>query len=93
MEKAYVLIGCELGAENEIVEKLKKIDKVKDAKVVYGDYDIVVEAEADTESQMDNLITKKIRQLAEGQIHYDLGRRKLIPRPAAKINAASTAIH
>ena len=63
MEKAYVLIGCELGAENEIVSKLLEMDKVKDARVVYGDYDIVVEAETETEAQMDNLITKKIRKL------------------------------
>ena len=67
------MIGCELGAENEIVGKLKKIDKVKDARVVYGDYDIVVEAEADTESQMDNLITKKIRQLSKVRPTMTLG--------------------
>lgn len=73
MEKAYVLIGCELGAENEIVEKLRKIDRVKNAKVVYGDYDIVVEAEAETESQMDNLITKKIRQLSKVRSTMTLG--------------------
>lgn len=93
MEKAYVLIGCELGAENEIVGKLKKIDKVKDARVVYGDYDIVVEAETDTESQMDSLITKKDSPTIQGQVHYDFGRRKLIPRPADKINTPTTAIH
>ena len=63
MEKAYVLIGCELGSENELVKKLLDMDKVKDAHVTYEDYDIVVEVETDTERQMDNLITKKIRQL------------------------------
>ena len=73
MEKAYVLIGCELGAENEIVEKLKKIAKVKDARIVYGDYDIVVEAETDTESEMDHMITKKIRQLAKVRSTITLG--------------------
>lgn len=73
MEKAYVLIGCELGAENEILGKLKKIDRVKDARIVYGDYDIVVEAETDTESQMDSLITKKIRQLSKVRSTMTLG--------------------
>jgi len=73
MEKAYILIGCELGAENEIVQKLKKMDKVKDARVVYGDYDIVVEAESDTESQMDNLITKRIRRLDRVRSTMTLG--------------------
>lgn len=73
MEKAYILIGCELGAENEIVKKLKHLDKVRDARVVYGDYDIVVEAEAETETQMDNLITKKIRKLEKVRSTMTLG--------------------
>ena len=63
MEKAYILIGCELGSETELVTKLLEIENVKDARVTYGDYDIVVEAETETERQMDNLITKKIRKL------------------------------
>ena len=73
MEKAYVLIGCELGAENEILSRLLKMDKVKDAIVVYGDYDIVVEAETETEAQMDNLITKKIRKLDKVRSTMTLG--------------------
>lgn len=73
MEKAYILIGCELGAENEILGKLKKIEKIKDAHIVYGDYDIVVEAQTDTEAQMDNLVTKKIRQLARVRSTMTLG--------------------
>ncbi len=73
MEKAYILIGCELGAENEIVEKLKQMDRVKDARVVYGDYDIVVEAEANTETQLDNLITKKIRKVDKVRSTMTLG--------------------
>ena len=73
MEKAYVLIGCELGAENEIVSKLLEIDKIKDARIVYGDYDIVVEAETETEAQMDNLITKKIRKLDRVRSTMTLG--------------------
>jgi DNA-binding Lrp family transcriptional regulator len=73
MEKAYVLIGCELGAENDIVSKLLEMDKVKDARIVYGDYDIVVEAETETEAQMDNLITKKIRKLDRVRSTMTLG--------------------
>lgn len=73
MEKTYILIGCELGAENEILGKLKKIERVKDAHIVYGDYDIVVEAQTDTEAQMDNLVTKKIRQLAKVRSTMTLG--------------------
>ncbi len=73
MEKAYILIGCELGSETALVTKLLEIDKIKDATVTYGDYDIVVEAETDTEAQMDNLITKKIRKLDKIRTTITLG--------------------
>jgi len=73
MEKAYILIGCELGSETELVTKLLEIDKVKDATVTYGDYDIVVKAETDTEAQMDNLIMKKIRKLEKIRTTITLG--------------------
>jgi len=73
MEKAYVLIGCELGSENDIVAKLSKMDKVKDARIVYGDYDIVVEVETETEAQMDSIITKKIRKLDKVRSTMTLG--------------------
>jgi DNA-binding Lrp family transcriptional regulator len=73
MEKAYILIGCELGSETELVTKLLEIDRIKDATVTYGDYDIVVEAETDTEAQMDNLITKKIRKLDKIRTTITLG--------------------
>ncbi len=73
MEKAYILIGCELGSENQIVSKLLEMDRVKDARIVYGDYDIVAEVETDTEAQMDNLITKKIRKLDKVRSTMTLG--------------------
>jgi len=73
MEKAYVLIGCELGSENDIVSKLSKMDKIKDARIVYGDYDIVVEVETETEAQMDSVITKKIRKIDKVRSTMTLG--------------------
>ncbi len=63
MEKAYVLIGCELGHENEVLTRLREIKGVKMATITYGDYDIVVEVEAPSEAQIDKLVTKTIRQL------------------------------
>ena len=63
MERAYVLIGCELGCEDEVVSRLREIKGVRKATITYGDYDIVVEVEAISEAQMDKLVTKTIRQL------------------------------
>lgn len=63
MEKAYILVSCEIGTEQELSSKLEQIDEVKKVTITYGDYDIVVEAETDDAKKMDNVITAKIRKL------------------------------
>ena len=63
MEKAYILVSCEIGTEQELASKLEKIDEIKHVTITYGDYDIVVEAETDDAAKMDNVITSKVRKL------------------------------
>jgi len=63
MEKAYVLVSCEIGTEHDLLLQIKKIDGVKDVTITYGDYDLVVEAETENESKMNELIAAKIRKL------------------------------
>ena len=63
MEKAYILISCEIGTENELSSNLKSISEIKNILVTYGDYDIVAEAQTNTSEQMDLLITSQIRKL------------------------------
>jgi len=65
MEKAYILISCEIGREQELFSQLSEIDEIKNAMITYGDYDIVVEAETSDALKMDNLITEKIRKLGK----------------------------
>ncbi len=45
MPTAFVLINTEIGAEEEVVNELKKIPYIKEAHVVYGVYDIVAKVE------------------------------------------------
>jgi DNA-binding Lrp family transcriptional regulator len=63
MEKAYILLSCEIGTENEIIAKLEEINEIKNVMITYGEYDIVAEAETTSVEDMDNLITTKIRKL------------------------------
>ena len=63
MEQAYILIVCEIGTELDLSSKLRDIDEIKNVMITYGDYDIVIEAETDDASKMDDLITTKIRNL------------------------------
>ncbi len=63
MEKAYILVSCEIGTEQELALKLEEIDEAKHVMITYGDYDIVVEAETDDAAKMDDVITSKVRKL------------------------------
>jgi len=63
--KAYILISCEIGREQELFSQLGEIDEIKNVMIAYGDYDIVVEAETSDALKMDNLITEKIRKLGK----------------------------
>ena len=63
MEKAYILLSCEIGKEHDLASHLRHLDEIKSVMITYGDYDIVVEAETNNSEQMDDLITSKIRKL------------------------------
>ncbi|MEM3517031.1 MAG: Lrp/AsnC ligand binding domain-containing protein [Candidatus Bathyarchaeia archaeon] len=63
MPLAFVLINSEIGAEDEVVKELKKIENVKEAYVVYGVYDIVAKVEAETMDKLKEVVTWKIRRL------------------------------
>lgn len=63
MEKAYILLSCDIGKESEVTAQLSNIDEIKNVMITYGAYDIMLEAETSNSVQMDDLITSKIRKL------------------------------
>ena len=63
MAKAYVLINCELGSEDKIINDIRKIEYVKDAVGTFGAYDIVAKIEAETSEQLREAVTWKIRKM------------------------------
>jgi len=60
---AYVLINCQLGAEEAIIKKLKQIENVKEVHGVFGVYDIIVKIEAANYDTLQNIITTQIRKM------------------------------
>ena len=63
MEIAYVLINCDLGCEEAIIDELKHLDNVKEAHGVFGAYDILAKVESDSVENLRDTITWKIRKL------------------------------
>ncbi len=58
-----MLISCEIGEEQSLISQLKKIPEVKSCLITYGSYDVIAEFVTDTPSQMNEIITSKIRKL------------------------------
>jgi DNA-binding Lrp family transcriptional regulator len=65
MPRAYVLISAELGAEENLVHKLRSTTNIKEAHFVYGVYDVVVILEAPAMEELKQTIASKIRALPE----------------------------
>jgi uncharacterized protein with GYD domain len=63
MSRAFVLLNCDIGAENEIVSQMSGISGVSEATGVSGVYDIVAKLDADSENGISKIVTK-IRSIA-----------------------------
>jgi len=63
MTTAYVLINCDLGYEEQIIEELKHISDVREVNGVFGAHDILVKVESDQISTLKETITREIRKI------------------------------
>ncbi|MAH21462.1 MAG: AsnC family transcriptional regulator [Thaumarchaeota archaeon] len=63
MPTALVLLNVDLGDEEKILERIRKIDGVREAYRVYGIYDMILKIEGDLTEDMKTIITEKIRRI------------------------------
>lgn len=63
MATAFILINCELGAEDNLIKSLNAIETVTQVCGVFGAYDLVVKAESESNEKLQETITWKIRKL------------------------------
>jgi DNA-binding Lrp family transcriptional regulator len=63
MATAYVLINCELGSEESIIQQLKSLDGVVEVHGTFGAYDILAKIESSTVEVLRETITWKIRKI------------------------------
>jgi len=63
MSKAFVLINCELGSEEQVISDLKTVDCVKKVNGVFGAFDILAELECDRLEELRQTIVSKIRSI------------------------------
>jgi len=63
MEIAYVLIQCDLGSEENIINEIMQIPEAKEVRGTYGIYDVFCKVESDSKETLDDVITNKIRKI------------------------------
>ncbi|MGB9002185.1 MAG: Lrp/AsnC ligand binding domain-containing protein [Nitrosotalea sp.] len=63
MPTAYVMIACDYGQEEQVLEELKTIARVKEARGTEGHYDIVAEIESKTIDEINTTVSEKIRRI------------------------------
>ena len=64
MATAYILLNCELGSEESIIQQLKNLDGVSEVRGTFGAYDILTKIESSTVETLREIITWKIRKIA-----------------------------
>ena len=63
MFKAYVFINVDSGADNEVLQAIRKLNNVREAYEVYGVYDLIAKIESETMEQLRDIIGTRIRRL------------------------------
>ncbi len=57
------MINAEPGKEVEVMKDLKKVKAVKEASMVYGEYDIVARIETETPQDLKDVVNWRLRQI------------------------------
>ncbi len=65
MPTAYILLNTEIGAENQVLNALKKIDEIEEAHTLWGVYDIIANVKAETMEKLKYVITNRIEKIGK----------------------------
>ena len=63
MVEAFVLINCDMGKENDVVEHLRAIKNIKEAQATIGAYDIVAKIESGSEKEIKDVMDSEIEKI------------------------------
>lgn len=63
MVTAYILVTSKSGEEKNVLESLRKLEGVKEAKIVYGEYDIVAKIQVDDVGKLNDFLLERVRPI------------------------------
>ena len=62
MHKGFILLNCDLGAEEYIVDELKQMQDISNAYLTFGAYDVIAEIQTKNQEEFEKAIAT-IRKL------------------------------
>lgn len=63
MHKGFILLNCDLGAEEYIVDELKQMQNISNAYLTFGAYDVIAEIQTSNQGEFEKVIAT-IRKLS-----------------------------
>ena len=63
MQKGFILLNCDLGAEEYIVDELKQMQYVGNAYLTFGAYDVIAEIQTENPDEFEKVIAS-VRKLS-----------------------------
>lgn len=63
MNKGFILLNCDLGAEEYVIEELKHMANIKNAYLTFGAYDVIAEVETQDQDAFEKAVAS-IRKLS-----------------------------
>lgn len=56
MHRGFILLNCDLGAEEYIVDELKQMQVVNNAYLTFGAYDVIAEIQTENQDEFEKAI-------------------------------------
>lgn len=56
MQKGFILLNCDLGSEEYILEELKQIQDINNAYLTFGAYDVIAEIQTEGQDGFEKVI-------------------------------------
>ena len=63
MYKGFVLLNCDLGAEEYVVEELNHMNNIENAHLTFGAYDVIAEIQTENQDAFEKTVAS-IRKLS-----------------------------
>jgi uncharacterized protein with GYD domain len=63
MQKGFILLNCDLGAEEYIVDELRQMSNISNAYLTFGAYDVIAEVHSENQDEFEKAVSA-IRRLS-----------------------------